>query len=303
MRDLLAFPNRLRMPVVRVVAVIALAASVGAVPARAEVTHHPQGAFAVFLSCPLSNPLVRKCIVATTIGGELRLGHMVVAITKTFQVLRGGVGQEGPNMIRPFFAPEDGAPIQATPLPVPGGLAGVLEPSLLPSSLRAAFQSLSNAGLGGLTATVEVAGPPSAIDFNEYNALLEEGIAMQEPLRIKLTNPFLGNDCYIGSTTDPIVIQATTGTTSPTPPNTPLEGSAGYPEVREAYELAVLKGNVDVASSFAVPAASGCGGSSVPLVDRAIDAKAGLPSPAGRNEAILENTIDIATSASVINHE
>jgi hypothetical protein len=281
----------------------AYAASGSVVPASAEVTHHPQGAFAIFSSCPLNDPLVRKCMVATTISGELRLGQMVLPITKTFQVLRGGFGEEAADGVGPFFPPEDGAPIQPMPLPVPGGLTGVLEPSLLPSSLRAAFDGLGDTGLGGLTATIEVAGPASAISFSEYNVLAEEGVALEVPLKIKLTNSFLGGACYIGSASDPIVVQATTGTTSPPLPNKPLEGKPGFVHLIEKSELVMLTGNVDVASSFAVPAASGCGGSLAPLIDRAIDAKIGLPSPAGRNAAILDNTVEIATPTSVMNHE
>jgi hypothetical protein len=295
-----SFRERRRVPVV---VVVALAALVGVVPARAEVTHHPQGAFAIFSSCPLNDPLVRKCMVATTTGGELRLDRMVVPITKTFQVMRGGLGEEATDGIGAFFPPEDGAPIQPMPLPVPGGLTGVLEPSLLPGSLRAAFDSAGDTGLGGVTATIEVAGPASAISFNEFNALVGGGVALEEPLRIKLTNPFLGEDCYIGSAADPIVVQATTGTTSPPPPNKPLEGKPGYPEGLEEDRLFMLVGNVNVASSFAVPAASGCGGSLAPLIDRLIDAKVGLPSPAGQNAAILDNTPEIATPTSVMEHE
>jgi hypothetical protein len=292
--------ERLRVPVV---VAVALAALVGAVPARAEVTHHPQGAFAIFSSCPLNDPLVVKCMVVTTSGGELRLGHLVVAITKTFQILRGGFGEEAADGMRPFFPPEDGAPIQPTPLPVPGGLAGMLEPSLLPSSLRAAFDSAGDTGLGGLTATIEVAGPASATSFSQYNALSEEGVALEEPLRIKLTNPFLGENCYIGSTSDPIVVQATTGTTNPPPPNKPLKGKSGFLNPTEKTALVMVEGNVDVASSFAVPMASGCGGSFAPLVDRAIDAKVGLPSPAGQNAAILDNDAESAPPEVVMKHE
>jgi hypothetical protein len=287
--------ERFRLPVV---AVVALAVLVGAVPARAEVTHHP----AIFSACPLNNPLVHKCVVAITTGGELRLGNTVVPITKTFEVLRGGFG-EAVHRISPFFAPEYGSPIQPMPLPVPGGLTGVLEPSLLPSSLRAAFDSLGDTGLGGVTATMELAGPASAVRFSEYNTSAEEGVALEEPVKIKLTNVFLGEDCYIGSASDPIVVQATTGETSPPPPNKPIKGQSGTAQLLEEGEIARLVGNVDVASSFAVPAASGCGGSLAPLIDRSIDARVGLPSPAGRNVAILINNAEIATPTAVMEHE
>jgi hypothetical protein len=291
---------RARVLVVAAIFVVALA---GAAPVRAEVTHHPQGAFAIFSGCPLNNPLLLKCMVATTAGGELRLGNMVVPITRTFEALRGGFGEEAADGMRPFLPPEGGVPIQRTPLSVPGGLSGVLEPSLLPSSLRAAFDKLTDAGLGGLTATMELAGPNSTISLSTFNVLLEEGVALEEPVKLKLTNPFLGEQCFIGSAADPIVVQTTTGTTSPPPPDKPIEGHAGFSDLINKNEIVVLTDNVEVGDSFAVPAASGCGGSLAPLIDRAIDAKIGLPSPAGRNTAILDNTIEQATPWSVIQSE
>jgi len=280
------------------------ATSADAVPTRAEATHHPLGAFAIFSSCPLNNPLVINCLVATTTDGELRLGHLIVPITKTFEVLRGGYGeQDATDYVSSFFAPEDAAPIQPTPLPVQGGLIGVLEPNSLPSSQRVMLDSLADKGLAGVTATLEVAGPANAIRFNAFDATRGEGVALEEPLKIKLVSPFLGENCYIGSASNPITVQATTGTTSPPPPNKPLEGKAGFSNFLEKEELIMLVGNVDVANSFAVPAASGCGGSMAPLVDRAIDARVGLPSPAGRNAVILDNTVQKATPASVMSHE
>jgi hypothetical protein len=286
-----------------VMVVILMVVLAGAGRARAEVVHHPQGAFAVFSDCPLNNPLVFKCVVVNTTGGELLLGDMTVPITKTFEALRGGYG-EAVHRVSSFFAPEGGVPIQPMPLPVPGGLAGVLEPSLLPSSLRATFEDRVEGGLGGLTATMELAGLASgAIRFSEYNATDEEGVALEEPVKLKLTNPFLGEDCYIGSASDPIVVQATTGQTNPPPSGKSLKGQTGTAELIANAGIARLVRNVDVASSFAVPAASGCGGSLAPLVDRAIDARVGLPSPAGRNAAILDNTAEIATPTSVIENE
>jgi hypothetical protein len=293
---------RVRMLAMVVVVLVVLA---GAGRARAGVVHHLQGAFAVFSGCPLNDPLVFKCVVVTTTSGELRLGDMVVPITKTFESLRGGYGESSRSTghIASFFPPEEGVPMQPMPLPIPGGLTGVLEASLLPSSLRATFNGFVKAGLGGLTATVEVAGPASAIRFSEFNAGAEEGLALEESVKIKLTNPFLGEDCYIGSASDPIVLQATTGETSPLPPGKPIKGQSGTAQVLEEAYIARLVGNVDVASSFVVPAASGCGGSLAPLIDRAIDARIGLPSPAGRNAVILYNIAEIATPVAVIDHE
>jgi len=55
---------------------------------------------------------------------------------------------------------------------------------------------------------------------------------------------------------------------------------------------------------FAVPGAKGCGGKAFEaVIDPIINAKLGLPSPAGNNTAILNNTIKQATAETVRDHE
>lgn len=189
--------------------------------------------------------------------------------------------------------------MQRTSIPVPGGLSGVLEASALPSSLRTAFDTLVNSGLGGLTATVELAGPPSAIHIDKDNIIFQEGVGVEEPIRMKLNNPFLGENCYVGSASDPIELQGTTGTTSPPLPNKPIHGIAGGLSILEEGNLVLLTGNLTVDNAFSVPAASGCGGSLAPMLDRAIDSRIGLPSPAGRNALIAYNTLREAVSSAL----
>jgi hypothetical protein len=91
------------------------------------------------------------------------------------------------------FGPEDGNVMSKTPIPVPGGLSGVPSLHLLPTSLG----SLETLGtdVGGVTATTEVAGPPSAVELSIENLISNAGIAIQMPVQIKLNNPLLGEDC------------------------------------------------------------------------------------------------------------
>jgi hypothetical protein len=281
-----------RVSVVAVVVVVVLA---GALPAFAA-DGAPAGVEAPFADCPLKDALVELCVDSVTTGGELRIGRMVVPITKTFVSLEGGLHEEATGFLR-FLAGEDGKVMQRTSIPVPGGLSGVLEASALPSSLRTAFDTIVNSGLGGLTATVELAGLPSAIHINTTDAFFEEGVALEEPMRMKLNNPFLGENCYVGSASDPIELQATTGTTSPPAPNKPIKGTSGTLEMLEEGNLVRLIGNLAVDNAFAVPAASGCGGSLAPMLDRAIDSRIGLPSPPGHNALITYNTLEEAISS------
>ncbi len=52
--------------------------------------HHPTGKFAPFADCPLSNPEVPLCTVATTTSGEFTIGKRTVPINKTI-TLQGGL--------------------------------------------------------------------------------------------------------------------------------------------------------------------------------------------------------------------
>jgi hypothetical protein len=95
----------------------------------------------------------------------------------------------------------------------------------------------------------------------------------------------------------------TTGGTSPPPPNEPITGTSGVGNLLEEGQIAILGGNSLVDNAFTAPASSGCGGVSSALVDTAIDAQLGLPSPAGHNTAILDGKLIIATAEAVRGHE
>ena len=134
-----------------------------------------------------------------------------------------------------------GTRCRETALKVPGGLTGI---ELLG---------------GELTATAEIAGSPSDVLINQV--YLAEGgyTAVVLPLKIRLGNPVLGNNCYIGSDAHPIVLNLTDGTTSPPPPAKPISGSKGTLEVVGKRKITRISGNKLVDNSFAVPAATGCG--------------------------------------------
>jgi hypothetical protein len=283
-----------------VIAVVVLAVLARAVPAlAAEAPHQRVGLDALWAGCPFKDPQLNLCLAIVTKSGELRIGKLVVPISRTFVSMEGGftegsLSREPPENERITYLPvENGEAIQPMPIPVPGGLAGVLEASSLPSSLRTDFESLVNSGLGSLTATIELAGPASSVGVSFYNAFYSEGTTLEEPLRIKLTNQLLGENCHIGSASEPIHVQATESTTSPPLPNRPIEGNFGALELYEGGQAIHVYGNSVVDNAVAIPAASGCGGSLAPLFDRAIDAKVGLPSPPGHSTVILNNTLEL----------
>jgi hypothetical protein len=76
---------------------------------------------------------------------------------------------------------------------------------------------------------------------------------------VHLENAVLGKNCYVGSNSNPILLNLTTGTTSPPPPNEPISGHGPTSfEETEEPAIAYLKGSQYVDNSFAAPGASGC---------------------------------------------
>lgn len=255
-------------------------------------SHNPKGEFAPFKECPLSHPALTACIFSESNGGFFQIGKKNVPL-KNPVILQGGL--EGPT----FVAAENGDTLSKTPQPVPGGLLGIEAPASWPKFLRDLFNETINNGFTGVTATVEIAGPASAIKVSTLNILIEKGTAISLPTKIKLSNPFLGSNCYIGSNSKPVVIDFTSGETSPPPPNTPIHGAAGTISVNGAGTLVTLSGGKLVNNSFAAPGASGCGGLFSFLIDPFVNSLVGLPSPAGTNTAVLEGKLQSAEPAAV----
>ncbi|WP_019630063.1 hypothetical protein [Actinomadura atramentaria] len=102
-------------------------------------------------------------------------------------------------------------------------------------------------------------------------------------LKVKLINPALGDDCYIGSDGSPISLHMTTGTTNPPPPNTPISGSLPVSVTSPDPSYGVYS-ITEVDNAFAVDGASGCGTGGA--LDTAVNQAVGLPSAAGRNTVI-----------------
>jgi hypothetical protein len=273
----------------------------GPVVTASASEHHPTGDFARFSDCPLNDPATWKCFVNETTSGLFTLGKRTIPIVNTI-VVRGGMS-EATKRVETIFPAEDGDTMSKTVLPVPGGLLGLIVPASLPASLRAVFDADVNKGLTGVTSTVELANPTSPGTINAFNLGVEEGIAMQIPLRVKFSNPFLGNTCYVGTPANPLVLSMTTGATSPPAPNKPITGTGGSAEFLEESLIAFITGDSLVDNAFSAPAATGCGGTSSTLIDTAIDTEIGLPAPSGHNTAILNGTVALATAEAVRKHE
>jgi len=244
--------------------IVATLAVLGApAPAVAGLQHE----YALFNDCPVAVPGVTACVVSKVTSGEFKLGSKTVPINKTV-TLQGGI--KGTELV----PAADGNTLSKTPLVVPGGLIGI--------------ELLGN--LTEVTATAELAGPVS-INFSPVEVSL--------PLKAKLDNPLLLNECYVGSNAEPVFPHLIEGTTNPPPPNKPITGNPGTPVISGNGKILTVNGNSLVDNAFSVPGANGCAGLLALVVDPSVDLEAGLPAAAGNNAAVLTGSLAEAGAETV----
>jgi hypothetical protein len=281
------------------VALAALMALLAFAASALATEHHPTGIFAPFNQCPLSNPEVGSCTVAETTSGEFDVGKRSVPINKPIK-LQGGFTENESTGELTFYGAENGETLQKVALYVPGGLFNIVAPEYLNKEQKEKFEKYINEGLTGVTATTELAQSASHIKLSILNLIFEEGVALQLPVQVKLGNVFLGSKCIVGSEASPIILNLTTGETSPPAPNKPIHGASGTLELESGGELARLTGGSLVDNAFAAPGAHGCGSPLVEkIVDEAVDVELGIPAAAGHNTAILNGKFETATASAV----
>ncbi|HKZ13187.1 MAG TPA: hypothetical protein VJL81_05005 [Solirubrobacterales bacterium] len=273
-------------------------ASLGIVPAASAHT----GLWARFNNCPSTNPSAKKCLQAVTTSGEVVIGKKTVPVVNP--VTLQGAMTANVEGFRTMIAATNGQTLTPVAQPVPGGLAGIVNCKEISNFLvRLGCEAVFENGLTGLNATLELAGSASQIRVSEANLALEEGIALEMPVKVHLENPLLGSTCYIGSNGSPLLWKLTTGTTSPPAGTAPIKGFSGVGEFLEEETLLQINGAKLVENNWSAPKSSGCGGFGVELIlDPIIDSQVGLPAAAGKNVASLTNTISLATTTSVNNH-
>jgi hypothetical protein len=254
-------------------------------------SHHPTGEFEPFGECPLNRVTITDCIFGVTKGGSLTIGEKTISLVNPI-TLQGGY--EGYEPIK-FFAAENGDTLSKTPQPVPGGLTGITAPGSWPAPVQEWFNELVGTGFTGVTATIELAAPATSIALNLENLIIEEGTALGLPVKIKLSNAILGNNCYIGSNAEPIPLELTTGEGGE------LHGAVGELSFNEEFTLITVSGLKLVDGLFAAPEAEGCGGEAATYVDPLVDSIFGLPSGSEENSAILELTLEDANAEAVRN--
>jgi hypothetical protein len=254
----------------------------------------PKGEFATFQECPTNNVEVEVCFAAKTESGEFQIGKEKVPIISSI-ILQGGVQHFETPEERFFGAENESNTLTKAPQKVPGGLLGLVKCNEITNFLeRLSCELVFENGVTGVNATTELAAPASSVKVLALALLEQQGTALSLPLKIHLENPFLGSSCYLGSNAHPIVVELTSGTTSPPPPNSPITGKPGELKFNEAFTVLTDTGNELVNNSYPVSGAEGCGGIFAGLIDPIINKKLGLPSEAGNNTAILRGKLELS---------
>jgi hypothetical protein len=258
----------------------------------------PTGDYAPFKYCPYANPAVTSCINSTVTSGSFKLGNATVPITAATPItLQGGVIDDYSGNATPWVNAVGADTLSKTRLKVPGGLLGLVDTGGFGGALITLFNN-AVAAENDVYATAELAGP---IQFSTANFLNGFGTTATLPLRIHLENPFLGSSCYIGSSSRPVTLNLTDGTTAPPPPNKPISGTSGYLTQNDAFDVVTMTGDRLVDNAFSVPAASNCGFLLLDklLITAAVNLKEGLPAAAGKNTAIMGGDTKIGLGSSV----
>ncbi len=275
----------------------------------------PGGIYAPFTNCPITNPLMQEsppssdpasggvsfaaCTAGEVTSGTLKIGNIITKVVQPVNVQFG------------FFPPPNGAfggdnttgltPSPAV-LPPRAGLSALLvtKPDLVPESLLKAL------GCPSSNSTVETLCQKAAHLGGKYLKIF--GLAQSagqltnfgllswtQRMKVQLINPLLGNNCYIGTDQNPVVVnpQLSVGpggglTVEPDP------NPAKHPDT----EVLKITKAIATDNTFFAPAVTGCGpgGLANIAVDEAIDTSAGLPAASGSNSLTLKGTFAVAVS-------
>jgi hypothetical protein len=232
--------------------------------------------YRAYAGCPDDPARITSCLRADTRAGHIQMGSQDVPISQVVTLSGGLDGNSVDPIATVFNTPQGG--LTGNPLEVPGGLAGL-------TGISEFILNLITFGANRVYAQAQLV-RPAQIDFGSGD------LGLRMSIKVNLRNPFLISGCSIGSTTNPIRLNMTTGTTAPPAPNRPISGhgplSAGADPADPAITLLGTIKHVD--NSFAAPRSYNCDLLGFGLITGLIDSRVGLPSAAGRNEAVFDRT-------------
>ena len=280
--------------------------------AVAGTVKNPTKSLGIFKNCPVNgvspggNPAVACVFSATEAapeGGSFTVGGITVPLAKQVQLQYAVAEKPYPEEeVEEFIAPTNGAPaIVPTPEAVPGEPIGNIseaeqEEEGWPVGLKYSYAVAKRQGtVKKVTEAIEQAGNPVQ---NPTNILIEEGVGVEAPVKIKGENKWLsslGDVCYIGSEEDPITQHLTSGPSISPLTSEELHGSKGSLNISHEGRALWLTGSDLVDNTYPVPGVSCTGPYSIYL-DAAIDKAFGLPAVAGASNTQLKGTLYLASA-------
>jgi len=283
-----AIPKRVRMGALGAFAALAVFLPASGASAANPVTLN--GEWAPFVLCPVDNPAmlaadgtsnIAFCLASMSSNGAIKFGN-ITAPTNQSQLHIGLVYNTSTGVVSEY-PPSVGAN-KIDPFLIPGGLAALLCPRDI-GVARAVCEKTTNSQMSTVMAVPSPAGSPYGFNFTNAQG---SGKPIQYLLmKIQLQNPLLGPDCYIGSDSNPIVLQPYNVTT-PVLTDSRFDGN-GTPDATNGVMTVRTEnpGGTREADTFTLPAVTGCGPHGI--LDRAIDHNVGLPSASGSNYWIWYN--------------
>lgn len=248
---------------------------VAAVVAPGAQAATPAPGYEQFTGCPTPTeyPEEKFCLNAEITGGHFQMGSKDVPISNPINLV-GGVKADVSG-----FQAGPGGGLYPVKEKVPGGVVGL-------TGLTWLLEFLGSEALT-LYAVTELAGTPN----------LSNPESVQLPVKVHLINSVLGNNCYVGSNSNPINLDLITGTTNPPPPNEPITGKGPEISFEAAREIIEYNNITYVDNSFAAPGANGCVlklFGFIPIsLNSIVDLQSGLPSAAGTNETVQYTDLHI----------
>lgn len=284
---------------------MAFAGSIAAGPALADGGHQWEsdetpptlnGDWGPLNRCPVDDPTMLSangttnlavCLAVASPNGSLTIGALTIPTKATD--LQLGVNLNSETGVAALAVPPNGAVLDES-IEIPNGLQGLICPGSGRLAWRVCRPPHNREGdnehshkLTDLTISVVSAGAPSNFNLGAGLGINEPIISV--PVKIHLQNRLLGDRCYIGSDDEPIVTQPE-NTGSPTVSFEAFDAN-GTPNPEGPMADLQLHGSQST-SSFAIPTATHCGFEGV--FDNAIDSHLGLPSAAGNNKLVFNET-------------
>jgi hypothetical protein len=224
---------------------------------------------------------------APNLSSEFTAGPVTVQLKNSITLQGGGTAES--------WIDSEGAPTIQPVRQTGPSLKTAVDTALLSPEELSRFNYTTKVSKQNKTfVTIEKAeGAPIA--FNLINLLEESGTAFGFPVKVHLENPFLGNECYVGSDSEPIDVEFTTGTSGS------LRGKNGSVlfTTNEGGMITIATSTL-VSESFGEPGVKGCGVEGG--ADEAINAALNLPAPPGANRSVINGTLKAAGVSEVKAH-